>query len=132
MISVSRAFGDWKLKDPKKADSIKRMFTCEIEEYLMGNRAEFRIYEINQTLDDYIILASDGIFQHHNPGTIFEGITRYFKQENIETTTVKDIPGVVDNLRLELINNLYGDNSVEKKNVDNMTLIVVYLQNNKI
>jgi len=135
MISVSRAFGDWKLKDPKKSDSIKKTFQLdllEIEEYLMGNRAEFRIYEINPEEDEYIILASDGIFQHHQPQVIFDYISKYYKQEKVDLTKIKNLPGVVDNLRVELISNLYGTNSTEKKNVDNMSLILIHLQNDKV
>jgi len=126
MISVSRAFGDWKLKDPKK------LFSIEFEEYLLGNRAEFRIYEYHPEEDQFLILCSDGLFQYHKQNFVFDLISKYLKEEKEGSTSLKNAINVLDNVRIELINNLYGLNNNENIDADNMTLILVHLQNYEV
>lgn len=134
MISVSRSFGDWKYKDPKKQDIFKKTIsekTFEFEEYLISNRAEFRILEYDPRHDKYIIIVSDGIFQHTpNSNFIFDTINKYLTFEKSEYSSLKNIPNVTDNVRLDLINNIYGDFNTKGK-ADNMTLILINLQNDK-
>lgn len=137
LISVSRGFGDWKFKDPKKHDILKKNLTrqVELDEYLISNRAEFRIIEVDPEHDEYIIVCSDGIFQHSsNNNQIFETINKYIELErnsSCSNSNIKSIPNIVDNVRLDVINSIYGDSSVKGKQADNMTLIMVDLQNNK-
>jgi serine/threonine protein phosphatase PrpC len=133
IISVSRAFGDWKFKDKKKQVHLKKNITKteEFDEYLISNRAEFKIIDIDTNEDQYIIIASDGIFQHcSNNNQLFKIINEYLSVENTENSNIKNIPYVVDNVRLHMINNIYGDNNMKGK-ADNMTLILIHLQNNK-
>jgi serine/threonine protein phosphatase PrpC len=144
IISVSRGFGDWRFKDPKKQEALKKQVNkpFAFDEYLISNRAEFRMFEIDPTQDEYIILVSDGIFQHTNSNTtIFDTINKYLSLEKGDNS-VKNIPNVVDNVRLDIINNIYAgtDEAKDKSSskdirnrsaVDNMTLILIHLQNNK-
>jgi len=128
IISVSRGFGDWKFKDPKKKEFIKKQISnksFEFDEYLISNKAEFRIIDLDPHEDKYIIIVSDGIF-HHSPNSnfIFDTINKYMNDE--KDKRIKNIPNVVDNLRLDLINNIYGDPTSKGKS-DNMTLILINL-----
>jgi len=134
LISVSRAFGDWKFKDPAKQDLLKRSVTkpLELKDYTISNRAEFRILELNSE-DEYIILCSDGIFQNVNGNNqIFETINKYLEIERKEVNknmNVINIPNVVDNVRLDVVNNLYQETSTKSIKGDNTTLIIVNLRN---
>ena len=134
-ISVSRGFGDWSFKDPKKQHELKKNVSKPInfEEYLISNRAEFRIFEIDTKKDEYIILASDGIFQHsNNDQSVFDTINKYLTLKKNEDSEIKNISDVIDNVRLDIINNIYGDTSYKNHStIDNMTLILIDLQNNK-
>lgn len=138
LISVSRGFGDWKFKDPKKHDALKKNLVrqVQLDEYLISNRAEFRILEIDPSQDEYIIICSDGIFQHtSNSSQIFETINKYLDLERNavnNNSNIINIPNVVDNVRLDVVNNIYGETTTKGKNADNMTLILIDLQNNKI
>jgi serine/threonine protein phosphatase PrpC len=142
LISVSRGFGDWRFKDPKKQDAVKKHVTkpVDFEEYLISNRAEFRIIDLDPAQDEYIILVSDGIFQHtNNNNSIFDTINKYLNLEKNENS-IKNIPNVIDNVRLDIINNIYAGNEEKDKSgkdirnrsaVDNMTLIMIHFQNDK-
>jgi len=133
VISVSRGFGDWKFKDPKKSEFIRKTIAnkaLEFEEYLISNRAEFRIIDFDPMQDKYIIIVSDGIFQHCPSNKfIFETINKNLVAEPIkkENGGLKNIPNIVDNVRLDLINNIYSDPNTKGK-ADNMTLILINLQ----
>jgi serine/threonine protein phosphatase PrpC len=136
LISVSRGFGDWKFKDPTKHDILKKSLSkpVNLKEYLISNRAEFRIYEITDE-DEYLILCSDGIFQHANSSShIFDTINKYLDLERSAFSTnsnIINIPNVVDNVRLDVVNNIHADaNTTKGKNADNMTLILIDLHNN--
>jgi serine/threonine protein phosphatase PrpC len=134
LISVSRSFGDWKYKDPKQKDVLRKAIsgkTVDFEEYLISNRAEFRILDYDPRIDKYIIIVSDGIFQHApNSNVIFDTINKYLAMEKSEYSSLKNVPNVTDNIRLDLINNIYGDFNTKGK-ADNMTLILIHLQNDK-
>jgi serine/threonine protein phosphatase PrpC len=143
LISVSRGFGDWRFKDPKKRDALQKHIskTVDFDEYLISNRAEFRIIDIDPQQDDYVILVSDGIFQHTTTNNgIFDTINKYLNLEKNENS-IKNIPNVIDNVRLDIINNIYagteetkdksGKDIRNRSAVDNMTLILVHLQNDK-
>jgi len=132
VISVSRGFGDWKFKDPKKKEIIRKIIankTLEFDEYLISNRAEFRIIDYDSVEDQYIIIVSDGIFQHcPNDNYIFDTINKNLSNENKkENGFIKNIPNVVDNVRLDIINSIYSDPNTKGK-ADNMTLILIHLQ----
>lgn len=133
VISVSRGFGDWRFKDPKKSEFIRKSIAnkaLEFDEYLISNRAEFRLIDFDPVLDRYIIIVSDGIFQHcPSSQFIYETIDRNLAAEPLkkENGKLKNIPNIVDNVRLDLINNIYSDPSAKGK-ADNMTLILIYLQ----
>ena len=74
---------------------------------------------------------SDGIFQHvDNSNVIFSTINKYLNFEEKENNSLKNIPNVTDNIRLDLINNICGDFKTKGKS-DNMTLILIHLQNDK-
>lgn len=134
MISVSRSFGDWKFKDPKLKDVFKKNLSgklSDFDEYLISNRAEFRILDYDPRQDKYIIIVSDGIFQHApNCNIIFDTINKYLTFDKSENSSLRNIPNVTDNIRLDLINNIYGDFNSRGK-ADNMTLILIHLQNDK-
>jgi serine/threonine protein phosphatase PrpC len=133
-ITVSRSFGDWRFKDPKKSEHLKRNIRVETEfdEYLISNRAEFRLVELDLKQDEYIIIVSDGIFQHvASNNVIFDIINKYLNLEKNDNQNIKNIPNVTDNVRLDIINNIYGDVNMKNKQADNMTLILIHLQNNK-
>lgn len=131
VISVSRGFGDWKFKDPKKIEFVKKSMSNKnltFDEYLISNRAEFRLLDFDPIEDKYIILVSDGIFQHSPNNTfIYDTINKYLSCEKSESKNLKNIPNIVDNVRLDLINNIYSDPSTKGK-ADNMTLILIHLQ----
>lgn len=130
-ISVSRSFGDWKFKDKTKHHHLKKTSEFdEYDEYLISNRAEFRIIELDPNEDQYILLVSDGIFQHNTNDKIFQIINEYLASEKIESSNIKSIPNVVDNVRLDIINSIYAETSMKGK-ADNMTLILLHLQNNQ-
>ena len=124
-ISVSRAFGDWKFKDKQKQALLKN--NKEFGEYLITNRAEFRIIELNPELDNYIILASDGIFLRETQENLCHSLYNFLNMGEIENGLV-DIPSALDNFRLELIKN-YNSDEKNKGDSDNMTLIVLKLFN---
>jgi serine/threonine protein phosphatase PrpC len=130
IINVSRSFGDWKFKEPNNPVIARQQNIPEFKDYLMSNRAEFRIFEIDHKIDEYIILASDGILQYSNCLNIFEMIGKHLKDNDDE---LKDIPSVIDNFRLDLVN-LNTENIQGKKHeavkLDNMTLVFIHLQNN--
>jgi len=134
LISVSRSFGDWKYKDPERQEILKKNLSekqVEFDEYLLSNRAEFRIIDYDPREDKYIIIVSDGIFQHvDNSNVIFSTINKYLNFEEKENNSLKNIPNVTDNIRLDLINNICGDFKTKGKS-DNMTLILIHLQNDK-
>ena len=129
IINVSRSFGDWKFKEPNNP-VISKQNVPEFKDYLMSNRAEFRIFEVDPKVDEYIILASDGILQYSNYLNIFELIGKHLNDEN--ENELKDIPLVIDNFRLDLLN-LNTENMQGKKHeaikLDNMTLVFIHLQN---
>ena len=124
-ISVSRAFGDWKFKDKQKQALLKN--NKEFGEYLITNRAEFRLIELNPDLDNYIILASDGIFVKETQENICHSLSNFLNIGEKENGLI-DIPSAVDNFRLELIKN-YTSDEKNKGDSDNMTLIVIKLFN---
>jgi len=133
VISVSRGFGDWKFKDPKKSEFIRKTIAnkaLEFDEYLISNRAEFRIIDFDPLVDKYIIIVSDGIFQYSpSDRYIYDVIDKHLAADPVkkEFGGLKNIPNIVDNVRLDLINNIYSDPSTKGK-ADNMTLILLYLQ----
>ena len=124
-ISVSRAFGDWKFKDKQKQALLKN--NKEFGEYLITNRAEFRLIELNPDLDNYIILASDGIFLRETQENLCHSLSNYLNMGEKEHGLI-DIPSALDNFRLELIKN-YNSDEKNKGDSDNMTLIVIKLFN---
>jgi serine/threonine protein phosphatase PrpC len=134
LISVSRGFGDWKFKDPSKHDILKKSLTKPVnfKDYLISNRAEFRIFDIAPE-DEYLILCSDGIFQHATINSpIFEIINKYLELERnsvSNNSNIINIPNVIDNVRLDVVNNIYADSTIKGKNADNMTLILIDLHN---
>lgn len=137
IISVTRGFGDWRFKDPKKQDQLRKLLTKQVDlkEYVISNRAEFRILEIDPEEDEYLMLCSDGIFQQtKDDSQIFGTIDKYLDVEKNNTpySNVKNIPNVTDNVRLDVINNIYMDSTTKGNHADNMTLILVHLQNDKI
>jgi serine/threonine protein phosphatase PrpC len=125
IINVSRAFGDWKFKDKNKQYLLGKENT--FDEYLITNKAEFRLYEFKPKEDYYVILASDGIFQNNSTQQVFGLINDYLSRDkndnNNNNLYLKNIPNIVDNVRLEIVNNNIIDNS------DNMTMIMLQLNN---
>jgi len=126
-LSVSRSFGDWQLKDPKKSDFIRRMFMVDIEEYLIENRADFRVYEIDQKEDQYIILTSSGLLEHFGKKKLLDYVSKFYLSEKInEKNSVKNMQLLTDKLRLEIINDIYADEN--NRDIENLTLMVIDLQ----
>ena len=126
-ISVSRSFGDWKYKDKTKQKILKK--NQEFDEYLISNRAEFRLLELNPNADKYVILASDGVFQNKNHKTWCNILYNYLDQEK-EVDGTPFMPFALDKFRLELIKNNQIDPNL-KGSADNMTLIAIKLFNDK-
>ena len=124
-ISVSRAFGDWKFKDKLKQGLLKN--NKEFGEYLITNRAEFRLIELNPNVDKYIMLASDGIFLHGTHDSLCHSLDTHLKNGIVENGIV-NIPKALDNFRLELIKLINSDEK-NKGDSDNMTMIVIKLFN---
>jgi serine/threonine protein phosphatase PrpC len=127
IISVSRAFGDWKFKDKLKQSLLKN--DKEFGEYLITNRAEFRLIELNPNVDKYIMLASDGLFVHGTYDSILHSLDMHLKTGVVENGLV-NIPKALDNFRLSMIK---LNNSDDKKigDSDNMTMIAIKLFNDK-
>lgn len=130
-ITVSRGFGDWRFKDPSNKDNLKKLELSNIKfnDYAMSNRAEFRTIEINPFTMKYIIIVSDGVFQYSSFQSVFDIINKYMNMEIVEgENEIVNVPSVVDNVRLDIINKIHGS-TVKKKSVtaDNMTLILVDL-----
>jgi serine/threonine protein phosphatase PrpC len=131
-LTVSRSFGDWRMKDPAKMDLLKKIINnVHFEEYLISNRADFRVVDIDPELHEYMILVSDGIFQDANSKFIFDTINKYISREKVENSSIKNMLNVVDNVRLDIINNIYGESNMKGKSADNMTMILIHLKNNK-
>ena len=126
-ISVSRAFGDWKFKDKLKQSLLKN--NKEFGEYLITNRAEFRLIELNPSVDNYIMLASDGIFLHGTHDSLCHSLDNHLKNGVIENGIV-NIPKALDNFRLDLIKLINSDDK-NKGESDNMTMIVIKLFNDQ-
>ena len=126
-ISVSRAFGDWKFKDKLKQGLLKN--NKEFGEYLITNRAEFRLIELNPNIDNYIMLASDGIFLHGTHDSLCHSLENFLKTGVVENGIV-NIPKALDNFRLELIKLINSDEK-NKGESDNMTMIVIKLFNDQ-
>ena len=124
-ISVSRAFGDWKFKDKLKQSLLKN--NKEFGEYLITNRAEFRLIELNPNLDNYIMLASDGIFLHGTHDSLCHSLDSHLNMGIVENGIV-NIPKALDNFRLELIK-LVNSDEKNRGDSDNMTMIVIKLFN---
>ena len=125
-LSVSRSFGDWKLKDPAKADFIKKMFVVEIDEYLIDNRADFRLYEIESGQDEYIILTTSGLIELIGKRKILEYVSKFYSEEKVQSG-LTNMQLIIDKVRLEIINDLYADE--KNKNIENLTLLVLNLFN---
>lgn len=131
-ITVSRSFGDWRYKDPTKPENVKKVDGPIVYgEYTMSNRPEFRIFDIDPSSMDYVIIVSDGVFQYSSYQSVFDIINKYLeieKDDNINNLI--NIPTVTDNVRLDIINKIHGG-TVNKRHVtaDNMTLILVHLNN---
>ena len=126
-ISVSRSFGDWKFKDKQKQSLLKN--NKEFGEYLITNRAEFRLIELNPNIDNYIILASDGIFFRESQENLCHSLINYMNMGEKENDLL-NVPLALDNFRLELIKNNNSDEK-NKGDSDNMTMIVIKLFNNE-
>ena len=126
-ISVSRAFGDWKFKDKLKQSLLKN--NKEFGEYLITNRAEFRLIELNPGIDNYIMLASDGIFLHGTHDSLCHSLDSHLKNGVVENGIV-NIPKALDNFRLDLIKLINSDDK-NKGESDNMTMIVIKLFNDQ-
>ena len=126
-ISVSRAFGDWKFKDKLKQSLLKN--NKEFGEYLITNRAEFRLIELNPGVDNYIMLASDGIFLHGTHDSLCHSLDSHLKNGVVENGIV-NIPKALDNFRLDLIKLINSDDK-NKGESDNMTMIVIKLFNDQ-
>ena len=124
-ISVSRAFGDWKFKDKIKQALLKN--NKEFGEYLITNRAEFRLIELNPNIDNYIMLCSDGLFVHGTHDSICHCLNSHLKMGVVENGVV-NIPKALDNFRLELIKMTNSDEK-NRGDSDNMTMIVIKLFN---
>ena len=126
-ISVSRALGDWKFKDKLKQSLLKN--NKEFGEYLITNRAEFRLIELNPGIDNYIMLASDGIFLHGTHDSLCHSLDSHLKNGVVENGIV-NIPKALDNFRLDLIKLINSDDK-NKGESDNMTMIVIKLFNDQ-
>lgn len=126
-ISVSRAFGDWKFKDKAKQSLLKN--NKEFGEYLITNRAEFRLIELNPNVDNFIMLASDGIFVHGTHDSVIHSLDTYLKMGVVENGIV-NIPKALDNYRLDLLKLINSDDK-NKGESDNMTMIVIKLFNDQ-
>ena len=126
-ISVSRAFGDWKFKDKLKQSLLKN--NKEFGEYLITNRAEFRLIELNPNVDKYIMLASDGIFLHGTHDALCHSLDTHLKMGVVENGLV-NIPKALDNFRLDMIKLINSDEK-NKGDSDNMTMIVIKLFNDQ-
>ena len=124
-ISVSRAFGDWKFKDKLKQSLLKN--NKEFGEYLITNRAEFRLIELNPNIDNYIMLCSDGIFVHGTHDSVCHCLDSHLKMGAVENGVV-NIPKALDNFRLEILKMINSDDK-NKGDSDNMTMIVIKLFN---
>jgi len=124
-ISVSRAFGDWKFKDKLKQSLLKN--NKEFGEYLITNRAEFRLIELNPNVDNYIMLCSDGIFLHGTHESLCHSLETNLKMGPVENGIV-NIPKALDNFRLELIKAINSDEK-NRGDSDNMTMIAIKLFN---
>lgn len=131
-ITVSRGFGDWRFKDPKNKDAVKKLHIApNFGDYTMSNRAEMRIFKIDPATVDYVIIVSDGVFQYSSFQSVFDIInTNIISEKEDENETLPSIPSVADKVRLDIINKIHG-NFVKKNSItaDNMTLILVHLNN---
>lgn len=130
-ISISRGFGDWRFKDPKPENLRKIDVKDSYDEYLMSNRAEFRIFELDYRTCDYIIVVSDGIFQNTSFKGVFDIINNALKYEKQEFyNSLINVASAADNVRLEIINRSYAMKKKKKgMPTDNMTLILIHLNN---
>ena len=123
-IAVSRAFGDWKFKDKEKYHLLKLNNYNSFKEYLISNRAEFRIFSLSQKEDSFIILASDGIFQFLSYSQIFSMINKYLiSQEENKQFHLKNIPKIVDLIRYDIL--VEAKSEGNRENADNMTFIMI-------
>ena len=118
VIMVSRSFGDWNFKDPKNYPKYKMQI---VEDYVISNRAEFRMYEIAKQ-DDYLVIASDGLYPQINDEKLFELIDKYGQENKINGMSC--MPILCENVRLDIINSFYCTTN-KKFAADNMTIIVV-------
>ena len=78
-------------------------------------------------MDNYIILASDGIFLRETQENLCHSLANYLNMGEKDNGLI-DIPSALDNFRLELIKN-YNSDEKNKGDTDNMTLIVIKLFN---
>ena len=125
IINVSRALGDWKFKDKKMQYLLRK--GNDFDDYLISNKAEFRLYQFKPKEDYYAILTSDGIFQNNSTQQVFGLINNYLSKDKNDNNNLflKNIPNIVDNVRLEILNNNINSDS------DNMTMIMLQLNNPK-
>ena len=130
-ISVSRAFGDWKYKHKplyqhlKLSDERTNLF----KDYLISNRAEFRVLKLDPLDHLYIILVSDGIFHNTKPNSIYPLILKNLEMERKKGRLLLNVPIVVDNVRKTLVDDIMRQ-SVDPNysiNADNMSMIFILL-----
>lgn len=128
VISISRGFGDWRFKDPKNPENVKKMEDVpkNYDDYLISNRAEFRIFEIDLVNYDYFIIASDGIFDESiKYKRVFDVINNSMTSDkkNSDGNELLNVQFISENVRLDILNKY-------SQKLDNITLLIVSLKNN--
>jgi serine/threonine protein phosphatase PrpC len=123
-IAVSRAFGDWKFKDKSQYNLLKLNNSNNFDEYLISNRAEFRIWNLKKEDDYYVVLSSDGIFQNWSDNQIFAMINKEINSgiEDKESH-VKNISNIVNSIRYNILTT--KSEGKNRENADNMTFIMI-------
>lgn len=130
-INVSRTIGDWRFKNKEYYSMLKKVNeNDEYGDYLISNRAEFRIIELDPEEDQYVILASDGVFQNLSYEKVFGIINDSMKFEH-QNSKILRIPRVTKEVAIA-INNIYNNTEEIKEKGDNRTLILIDLDLGKM
>ena len=113
-LAVTRAFGDFECKQISITDEVTKEVSTR--DFVL-NEPEIRITTLNLQTDDFLILASDGLFDRFSSSECVEQASKYFLEQG----------GLTEQDPQVVAQRLVSESTSVRVNSDNTTVLVVAL-----